>query len=223
MKIQNKFFIKNKLIKFLSIPIALLFVVAIISFSKDNFSNVEKVHTAELSFAEHSNNSKLIGKVLPASCASMTWGSRGWNANGQYHLDGYYELVPNASCYNGVPRCDPGYKYNSSTFKCELIPIYCGADTGIYSGIPSYSLGYNDCYCNAGEIRKTRTVKTHVEGNACSAPVVTVASRSKERLDRLFSSLYPEKAYAGPSAPICFTSSYHFCASTAPEVKIKFQ
>ena len=163
MKIQNKFFIKNKLIKFLSIPIALLFVVAIISFSKDNFSNVEKVHTAELSFAEHSNDPKLIGKVLPASCASSisatypngtggwtwTWRLGGqayprelsywinhpdfnpgagpavthnWDANGGYHLDGYNQLVPNASCYDGIPKCDKGYTYNSAAFSCDLIP-----------------------------------------------------------------------------------------------------
>ena len=155
------------------------------------------MHTAELSFAEHSNDPKLIGKVLPASCASSisatypngtggwtwTWRLGGqayprelsywinhpdfnpgagpavthnWDANGGYHLDGYNQLVPNASCYDGIPKCDPGYIQSSPNSTCE--ENICSPTNALpANGLVSTSNRYSSCVCRGAAVVTVNT------------------------------------------------------------------
>ena len=224
LKLKNKIN-KNNTGIFLSLFCMMLAVSFII------WGNQNKTHDAELRFTENSSNKNIIGSIMPASCESNP------NiANG----DGNFSGCAVITCWNGVaitpaagqvcPDRPTIICWDNSVItpslgqSCPPYP-YCGADTGTYSGTPSYSPAYNLCYCNAGETIRTRTVETHVEGNVCSTPVITVASKNREELDKFMSSLYPEKAYAGvlgPVAPTCLTFSYHFCALPAA-VNIKFR
>lgn len=202
LKLKNKISKNN-----VGVFLGLFCMILAISFVIDG--NKSKTHDAELRFTENSSNKNIIGSIMPASCESNP------NiANG----DGNYTGCATVLCWDNSAITPAAGQ------SCPPYP-YCGSDTGIYSGTASYSPAYNLCYCNAGETIRTRTVETHVEGNVCSAPVITVASKNREKLDEFMSSLYPEKAYAGafgPVGPVCLTFSYHFCALPAA-VKIKFR
>ena len=154
MKTFKNFFNKNKALKILLVPAIFGLILCVGFINRDIFSSPKEISTAELSFAERSNDTNIIGKVLPASCASSAsatyadgrkWTkpsgtpypiwywiqhpdfnpgpgpviTNNWDANGQYHIEPYYELVPNASCYDGIPRCNRGYVYNSIKFTCD--------------------------------------------------------------------------------------------------------
>ena len=200
-KLKNKIN-KNTIGVFLGLfcmILAISFVVA---------GNQNKTHDAELRFTEKSSDKNIIGSIMPASCESNPNVANG---------DGNYTGCATALCWDNSSITPAAGQ------SCPPYP-YCGIDTGITSGIPSYNPAYNLCYCNVGEMIKTRTIETHPEGNVCSTPVITVASKNREKLNEFMSSLYPEKASAGTVGPTCLTVGYHFCAtSQAPVVNIKFR
>lgn len=193
---------------------------------------------AEIRFSELSKDKKILGSIMPASCES--------NPN-VANDDGNFTGCATETCWNGTV-ITPAMGQSCiarPTQTCwddtvitpslgQSCPSqYCGADTGIYSGTMEgfeqiQVNKFNRCICNGGEAKKIRTNSIGIsptDPSTCSPVVTTVASNNMYKLKKDLMSFIPERAYAGPTGPICISGRYAFCstAPAAPIVNIRFQ
>ena len=123
--------------------LTLVFILSSVVFF--NVGNASQIHKAELSFTEKSQNSNVIGSVMPASCES-----------------GYEHTAGECACYGvtacgqcGNPACVSGAcgPSNGSTFSAQPFSGFC--DSGSFSGLTEYptcgpSFGYPEACVSRG-------------------------------------------------------------------------
>ena len=190
------------------------------------------VPDAEIRFSELSKDKKILGTIMPASCQSAPF----LVANG----DGNYSGCATQTCWDNsiITPAAGGVCPNKTCWDGSILTPaqiasgqvcssqHCGYDPGFYNNFNTPQ--FNLCYCYSGEVKKIRTVSTTIDTNnpsQCTAPVTTITSNISNKANKFLMTLAPEKAYAGPTGPICLTIQYAFCESVAnpPIVNIRFE